>query len=193
MTNINLRPDAATGTTTANQEKYDKTANSQKFETREAEMEAYWDEKFLEFFSDEKYFTYCYIIMLASVNNLTKGLIDAYILEARALFIKKIDLAKRYMRVYETMMRHEEMQSDECKRTFIRTTELLVYDIMWLDVCSDNKELLGSTGYDTLKAEVEMLIMEYIDVVLNYPDVARVILEWIDRTYGTNLLVDLKG
>jgi hypothetical protein len=35
--------------------------------------------------------------------------------------------------------------------------------------------------------------MEYIDVVLNYPDVARVILEWIDRTYGTNLLVDLKG
>lgn len=131
--------------------------------------------------------------MLASVNNLTKGLIDAYILEARALFIKKIDLAKRYMRVYETMMRHEEMQSDECKRTFIRNTELLVYDIMWLDVCSDNKELLGSTGYDTLKAEAEKLIMEYIDVVLNYPDVARVILEWIDRTYGTNLLVDLKG
>ena len=200
MKNFNLRPDAATGTTTANQEKYDKTANSQKFETREAEtakrdfiaeMEASWNETFLELFSDEECFTEYYITMLAGVNDLTKGLIDAYIWEAQALFIKKkVDLAKRYMRVYQEMLLHEEMQSDECKRTFIRNTELLVYDIMWLDVCSDNKELLGPTGYDTLKAKVDKLIMEYLDAMQNNPDVkvclARVIFEWIDRTYGTN-------
>lgn len=200
MTNINLRPDAATGTTTANQEKYDKTANSQKFETREAEtakrdfiaeMEASWNETFLELFSDEECFTEYYITMLAGVNDLTKGLIDAYIWEAQELFIKKkVDLAKRYMRVYQEMLLHEEMQNDECKRAFIRNTELLVYDIMWLDVCSDNKELLGPTGYDTLKAKVDKLIMEYLDAMQNNPDVkvclARVIFEWIDRTYGTN-------
>ena len=200
MKNFNLSPDAATGTTTANQEKYDKTANSQKFETREAEtakrdfiaeMEASWNETFLELFSDEECFTEYYITMLAGVNDLTKGLIDAYIWEAQALFIKKkVDLAKRYMRVYQEMLLHEEMQSDECKRTFIRNTELLVYDIMWLDVCSDNKELLGPTGYDTLKAKVDKLIMEYLDAMQNNPDVkvclARVIFEWIDRTYGTN-------
>ena len=200
MTNINLRPDAATGTTTANQEKYDKTANSQKFETREAEtakrdfiaeMEASWNETFLELFSDEECFTEYYITMLAGVNDLTKGLIDAYIGEAQELFIKKkVDLAKRYMRVYQEMLLHEEMQNDECKRAFIRNTELLVYDIMWLDVCSDNKELLGPTGYDTLKAKVDKLIMEYLDAMQNNPDVkvclARVIFEWIDRTYGTN-------
>ena len=200
MTNINLRPDAATGTTTANQEKYDKTANSQKFETREAEtakrdfiaeMEASWNETFLELFSDEECFTEYYITMLAGVNDLTKGLIDAYIGEAQELFIKKkVDLAKRYMRVYQEMLLHEEMQNDECKRAFIRNTELLVYDIMWLDVCSDNKELLGPTGYDTRKAKVDKLIMEYLDAMQNNPDVkvclARVIFEWIDRTYGTN-------
>ena len=200
MTNINLRPDAATGTTTANQEKYDKTANSQKSETREAEtakrdfiaeMEASWNETFLELFSDEECFTEYYITMLAGVNDLTKGLIDAYIWEAQELFIKKkVDLAKRYMRVYQEMLLHEEMQNDECKRAFIRNTELLVYDIMWLDVCSDNKELLGPTGYDTLKAKVDKLIMEYLDAMQNNPDVkvclARVIFEWIDRTYGTN-------
>lgn len=200
MTNINLRPDAATGTTTANQEKYDKTANSQKSETREAEtakrdfiaeMEASWNETFLELFSDEECFTEYYITMLAGVNDLTKGLIDAYIGEAQELFIKKkVDLAKRYMRVYQEMLLHEEMQNDECKRAFIRNTELLVYDIMWLDVCSDNKELLGPTGYDTLKAKVDKLIMEYLDAMQNNPDVkvclARVIFEWIDRTYGTN-------
>lgn len=200
MKNFNLRPDAATGTTTANQEKYDKTANSQKFETREAEtakrdfiaeMEASWNETFLELFSDEECFTEYYITMLAGVNNLTKGLIDAYIWEAQELFIKKkVDLAKRYMRVYQEMLLHEEMQNDECKRAFIRNTELLVYDIMWLDVCSDNKELLGPTGYDTLKAKVDKLIMEYLDAMQNNPDVkvclARVIFEWIDRTYGTN-------
>ena len=88
------------------------------------------------------------------------------------------------------MLLHEEMQNDECKRAFIRNTELLVYDIMWLDVCSDNKELLGPTGYDTLKAKVDKLIMEYLDAMQNNPDVkvclARVIFEWIDRTYGTN-------
>ena len=193
-------PDAATGTTTANQEKYDKTANSQKFETREAEtakrdfiaeMEASWNETFLELFSDEECFTEYYITMLAGVNDLTKGLIDAYIWEAQELFIKKkVDLAKRYMRVYQEMLLHEEMQNDECKRAFIRNTELLVYDIMWLDVCSDNKELLGPTGYDTLKAKVDKLIMEYLDAMQNNPDVkvclARVIFEWIDRTYGTN-------
>ena len=200
MTNINLRPDAATGTTTANQEKYDKTANSQKSETREAEtakrdfiaeMEASWNETFLELFSDEECFTEYYITMLAGVNDLTKGLIDAYIGEAQELFIKKkVDLAKRYMRVYQEMLLHEEMQIDECKRAFIRNTELLVYDIMWLDVCSDNKELLGPTGYDTLKAKVDKSIMEYLDAMQNNPDVkvclARVIFEWIDRTYGTN-------
>lgn len=200
MKNFNLRPDAATGTTTANQEKYDKTANSQKFETREAEtakrdfiaeMEASWNETFLELFSDEECFTEYYITMLAGVNDLTKGLIDAYIGEAQELFIKKkVDLAKRYMRVYQEMLLHEEMQNDECKRAFIRNTELLVYDIMWLDVCSDNKELLGPTGYDTLKAKVDKLIMEYLDAMQNNPDVkvclARVIFEWIDRTYGTN-------
>lgn len=200
MKNFNLRPDAATGTTTANQEKYDKTANSQKFETREAEtakrdfiaeMEASWNETFLELFSDEECFTEYYITMLAGVNDLTKGLIDAYIWEAQELFIKKkVDLAKRYMRVYQEMLLHEEMQNDECKRAFIRNTELLVYDIMWLDVCSDNKELLGPTGYDTLKAKVDKLIMEYLDAMQNNPDVkvclARVIFEWIDRTYGTN-------
>ena len=200
MKNFNLRPDAATGTTTANQEKYDKTANSQKVETREAEtakrdfiaeMEASWNETFLELFSDEECFTEYYITMLAGVNDLTKGLIDAYIWEAQELFIKKkVDLAKRYMRVYQEMLLHEEMQNDECKRAFIRNTELLVYDIMWLDVCSDNKELLGPTGYDTLKAKVDKLIMEYLDAMQNNPDVkvclARVIFEWIDRTYGTN-------
>ena len=200
MKNFNLRPDAATGTTTANQEKYDKTANSQKSETREAEtakrdfiaeMEASWNETFLELFSDEECFTEYYITMLAGVNDLTKGLIDAYIWEAQELFIKKkVDLAKRYMRVYQEMLLHEEMQNDECKRAFIRNTELLVYDIMWLDVCSDNKELLGPTGYDTLKAKVDKLIMEYLDAMQNNPDVkvclARVIFEWIDRTYGTN-------
>ena len=200
MKNFNLRPDAATGTTTANQEKYDKTANSQKSETREAEtakrdfiaeMEASWNETFLELFSDEECFTEYYITMLAGVNDLTKGLIDAYIGEAQELFIKKkVDLAKRYMRVYQEMLLHEEMQNDECKRAFIRNTELLVYDIMWLDVCSDNKELLGPTGYDTLKAKVDKLIMEYLDAMQNNPDVkvclARVIFEWIDRTYGTN-------
>ena len=200
MKNFNLRPDAATGTTTANKEKYDKTANSQKFETREAEtakrdfiaeMEASWNETFLELFSDEECFTEYYITMLAGVNDLTKGLIDAYIWEAQELFIKKkVDLAKRYMRVYQEMLLHEEMQNDECKRAFIRNTELLVYDIMWLDVCSDNKELLGPTGYDTLKAKVDKLIMEYLDAMQNNPDVkvclARVIFEWIDRTYGTN-------
>ena len=200
MKNFNLRPDAATGTTTANQEKYDKTANSQKCETREAEtakrdfiaeMEASWNETFLELFSDEECFTEYYITMLAGVNDLTKGLIDAYIWEAQELFIKKkVDLAKRYMRVYQEMLLHEEMQNDECKRAFIRNTELLVYDIMWLDVCSDNKELLGPTGYDTLKAKVDKLIMEYLDAMQNNPDVkvclARVIFEWIDRTYGTN-------
>lgn len=200
MKNFISSPDAATGTTTANQEKYDKTANSQKFETREAEtakrdfiaeMEASWNETFLELFSDEECFTDYYITMLAGVNDLTKGLIDANIWEAQELFIKKkVDLAKRYMRVYQEMLLHEEMQNDECKRTFIRHTELLVYNIMWLDVCSDNKELLGPTGYDTLKAKVDKLIMEYLDAMQNNPDVkvclARVIFEWIDRTYGTN-------
>ena len=191
-----------TGSTTAKQERYDKTANCQKFETREAEtakrdfiakMEASWNETFLEIFSDEECFTNYYITMLASVNDLTKGLIDAYVLETQALFIKKkVDLAKRYMRVYQEMLLHEEKQNDECKRTFIRNTELLVYDIMWLDVCNENKEFLGPTGYDTLKAQVDKLIMEYLDAMQNNPDVkiclARVIFEWIDRTYGTNAI-----
>lgn len=204
MKNFNFSPDAATGTTTAKQEKYEKkmaeyAANkarkeqeeNEKMEAQWEKVEAEWDENFLELFSDEECFTEYYITMLAGVNDLTKGLIDAYIWEAQALFIKKkVDLAKRYMRVYQEMLLHEEMQSDECKRAFIRNTELLVYDIMWLDVCSDNKELLGPTGYDTLKAKVNKLIMEYLDAMQNNPDVkiclARVIFEWIDRTYGTN-------
>ena len=204
-------PDAATGKT-AKQEKYEKkmakyAANKSRKEQKEKEkmeaqwekMEAQWDENFLELFSDKEHFTNAYIHILAGINDLTKGEIDAYPFEAQALFInKKVDLAKRYMRVYQEMMYHEENQGNEYKRTFIRNTEALVYNIMWLDVCGDNKELLGPTGYDTLQSMVNNMIADFLDGLRKNPDylkgaksgvfVPKIVFEWLDRTTGSDLM-----
>ena len=192
-----------------------KAANRQKNETRRVgpvksistaemeaqweKMEAQWDENFLELFSDKEHFTNAYIHILAGINDLTKGEIDAYPFEAQALFInKKVDLAKRYMRVYQEMMYHEENQSNEYKRTFIRNTEALVYNIMWLDVCGDNKELLGPTGYDTLQSMVNNMIADFLDGLRKNPDylkgaksgvfVPKIVFEWLDRTTGADFM-----
>ena len=207
----NTKPNTATGKT-AKQEKYEKkmakyAANKSRKEQKEKEkmeaqwekMEAQWDENFLELFSDKEYFTNAYIHILAGINDLTKGEIDAYPFEAQALFInKKVDLAKRYMRVYQEMMYHEENQSNEYKRTFIRNTEALVYNIMWLDVCGENKELLGPTGYDTLQSMVNNMIADFLDGLRKNPDylkgaksgvfVPKIVFEWLDRTTGSDFM-----
>ena len=211
MGNNITNPNATTGKT-AKQEKYEKkmakyAANKARKEQKEKEkMDAYWekkwaewDENFLKLFSDKEDFTDAYIHMLAGVNDLTKGVIDAYPFEAQALFInKKVDLAKRYMRVYQEMIDDEVNQSDVYKRTFIRNTEALVYNIMWLDVCSDNKELLGPTGYNTLQSQVNNMIVDFLDVLRKNPDylkgakrevfIPKIVFEWLDRTTSSNFM-----
>lgn len=152
------------------------------------------------FLEDKDHFFKAYFTMLSKVNDLSKGEIDAYPFEVQALFTKKKpDIAKRYLRVYNEMMLHEYRQKDMHKKTFIRNTESLVYDIMWLDVCSDDRELLGPTGYDTLKSQVNNQITDFLDVLrnnvvyLNYAKsgvfVPKIVFEWITKTTG----IDFSG
>ena len=80
------------------------------------------------------------------------------------------------------------MNSSGKKRDFYRNTESLVHNIMWLDVCNDNKELLGPIGYDELKTNVEHEIEVYLECIKN-PEyrkysLVKIIFEWIDKTYG---------
>ena len=218
--NVNIaKSNAATNSTTAKQEKYEKkmakyAANKARKEQKKKEkmdaqwekmdaqwekMDAQWDENFLEIFSDKEQFTNAYIHILAGINDLTKGEIDVYPFKAQALFInEKVDLAKRYMRVYQEMIYHEENQGNEYKRTFIRNTEALVYNIMWLDVCGNNKELLGPTGYDTLQSMVNNMIADFLDGLRKNPDylkgaksgvfVPKIVFEWLDRTTGSDFM-----
>jgi hypothetical protein len=70
---------------------------------------------------------------------------------------------------------------------------------MWLDVCSDDRELLGPTGYDTLKSQVNNQITDFLDVLRNNVDylnyaksgvfVPKIVFEWITKTTG----IDFSG
>ena len=149
---------------------------------------------------DEIKFFEAYLPMLSVVNDLNKGEIDAYPIEAMALFSEKKDLVKRYLGVYQEIFQHEFLQKDVCKKTFLRNTQSLVYNIMWLDVCSGDKKVLGSTGYDTLKSQVDVEIKEFLDVLRKNPDyckkggvfIPKVVFEWMSKTTGVDFMSLMK-
>ena len=117
-------------------------------------------------------------------------LLDMYPDKVKAIFNEKKELVERYAKVYSVFFLRE-MNSSGKKRDFYRFAENLVYCIMWLDVCNDNKELLGTIGYDELKTKVDYELLVYLEHIKN-PEyrknsLAKVIFEWIDKTYGYNL------
>ena len=209
MTNINLRPDAATGTTTAKQEKYEKKvakylANKARKEQKEKER-IEKDKKCIDDIynhnlniamdvflgRDEEVFLKSYATLAAHLNCKSENdLVDIYPDEVKAIFNEKKELVERYAKVYTEFFLRE-MNSSGKEHDFYRNTECLVYDIMWLNVCEDNKELLGSIGYDELKNKVDYELLVYLEHI-NNPEyrknsLAKVIFEWIDKTYGYNL------
>ena len=178
-----------------------KAANRQKNETRRVEsvkcnpatasLNAMMD---ILVGGDVKKFFEAYAPMLSQVNDLSKGEIDAYPIKAMALFSEKKDLVKRYLGIYTEVFQHEMREKDVHKKSFARNTESLVYDIMWLDVCGDDRELLGPTGYNNLKQRVDNKILNFLEVLRDNPDycknegvfIPKIVFEWMRKATGVD-------
>ena len=154
MKKINVSPDAATGTTTAKQErieKYKKHDEEVFNHNLKIVMNSFLGE-------NEEAFLKSYVSLVVSLNCKSENdLADAYPDEAKAIFNEKKELVERYAKTYTSLFQFEMNSSGE-KRKYFRCVENLVYKIMWLDVCADNKKLLGVSGYDELKLEVDNIL-----------------------------------
>ena len=211
MNNFEIKTPVADTCKTTKQEKYEKMAKyaANKARREQKEKERIENDKkhdedvfnhnlniLMDCFlgRDEEEFLNSYIHIFGSLNikilKSENNLLDAYPDKVKAVFNEKKELVERYAKVY-SMLFLREMNSSGKKRDFYRNTECLVYDIMWLNVCEDNKELLGPIGYDELKTKVDYELLVYLEHIKN-PEyrknsLAKVIFEWIDKTYGYNL------
>lgn len=206
------KSNAATGITTAKQERYEKKmakyrankARKEQMENERIENDKKHDEDVfnhnLNYLMDgflgrnEEVFLESYMRLFGSLNikilQNESELLDVYPDKVKAIFNEKKELVERYAKVYLMFFLREENSSGK-KRDFYRLAEKLVYGILWLDVCNDNKELLGTIGYDELKLQVDNGLSVYLQYIKTPEymenNLAKVIFEWIDKTHGLRI------
>lgn len=212
MVEVMNKPDAATGITTAKQERYEKKmakyrankARKEQMENERIENDKKHDEDvfnhnlniLMDYFlgRNEEVFLESYVHLFGRYNikilQNESELLDMYPDKVKAIFNEKKELVERYAKVYSVFFLRE-MNSSGKKRDFYRFAENLVYCIMWLDVCNDNKELLGTIGYDELKLQVDNKLLVYLQYIKTPEymenNLAKVIFEWMDKTHGLRI------
>lgn len=139
---------------------------------------------------DVESFMSSYVPLVARLNCETEDdLADGYPFEALSLFWIKKNLVARYVDAYVYMFIQEE-NAEHHRKPFFRLVSSMIYDVMWLDVCSDNKKVLGS-GYNKLVKIAMEKIETYLQMMRETPDyvksgIPKPVFEWVDKTHGTD-------
>lgn len=139
---------------------------------------------------DVERFMRSYVPLVARLNCETEDdLADGYPFEALSLFWIKKNLVARYVDAYVYMIIQEET-AEHHRKPFFSLASSMIYDVMWLDVCSDNKKVLGS-GYNKLVKIAMEKIETYLQMMRETPDyvkfgIPKPVFEWVDKTHGTD-------